>query len=606
MFPTLALTLTLSAAQPLDAEARQHFGAQLSVLVARVQSQLREKGVRCVLGPAPGSEVVPGKDPSSWISEQGRESQGTLEPQKWNVFLVCEQQGKASFRMGVTFLTYPALVPTTQVRESADGWVIRNLGGDVLALIVGAHSVTDPKDGIPRQERPALRLAQPLAAMVAAEEGPGKPSALEVLKMLEPKGIGAALTEAASMGKAEPVQRAQADAMRPAAADTRQGLPLEVPYVASDAPPPTPIRIPLKDMEHIGLVQRTLASEELAYFATLRARVAAAVAKALAQSPRPCRYLPTNYGDETGTVGADGLAPRRLDIDFECRHEPSPIHLLVRPAWRNRPDKDATSTKALGDDARLLVRTGGRFSTVSLAVGPTLAPPAEPEVIPGLLRLGAVELTVIGDATQVGAATALLEQLNVTPIRALLANPPLPPVVQRISSTPRKASGQTRAEREAAVYRAIFELRSAAQVVVSEKAATSRIAEGFAPLARAAGFPLSQTAITDFNRAAAKSEPLPEVQWTGPVVRLGAKEMDALFPKRPAKGHDGWKVFRERYPKANGILTLSRVGFSEDGTQAIVSVAWQGDWLAGAGEVWFLELTAEGGKRVLTMRLWVS
>jgi hypothetical protein len=58
------------------------------------------------------------------------------------------------------------------------------------------------------------------------------------------------------------------------------------------------------------------------------------------------------------------------------------------------------------------------------------------------------------------------------------------------------------------------------------------------------------------------------------------EEIDALF-KDNVMG--GWEAFHRKYPKSNGILTLSRVGFNADKTQALVYKGWSCGGLCGGG-----------------------
>lgn len=51
---------------------------------------------------------------------------------------------------------------------------------------------------------------------------------------------------------------------------------------------------------------------------------------------------------------------------------------------------------------------------------------------------------------------------------------------------------------------------------------------------------------------------------------------------------DGWKSFREKYPKAVGITTFSRVGFNADRTQALVYRGYQCGGLCGGGDYYLL------------------
>ncbi|HKS30416.1 MAG TPA: hypothetical protein VJS44_21500 [Pyrinomonadaceae bacterium] len=58
------------------------------------------------------------------------------------------------------------------------------------------------------------------------------------------------------------------------------------------------------------------------------------------------------------------------------------------------------------------------------------------------------------------------------------------------------------------------------------------------------------------------------------------EEIEALF-KDNVMG--GWEAFHRKYPKSSGILSLSRVGFNSDKTQAIVYKGWSCGGLCGGG-----------------------
>jgi hypothetical protein len=58
------------------------------------------------------------------------------------------------------------------------------------------------------------------------------------------------------------------------------------------------------------------------------------------------------------------------------------------------------------------------------------------------------------------------------------------------------------------------------------------------------------------------------------------EEIDALF-KDNVMG--GWEAFHRKHPKSSGILTLSRVGFNADKTQALVYKGWSCGGLCGGG-----------------------
>ena len=64
------------------------------------------------------------------------------------------------------------------------------------------------------------------------------------------------------------------------------------------------------------------------------------------------------------------------------------------------------------------------------------------------------------------------------------------------------------------------------------------------------------------------------------------------------KDQDGWNRFYRMFPKAHGITTISRVGFSKDGQLALVYRGCQSEWLAGGGNIYVLRL--ERGKWTIT------
>jgi hypothetical protein len=69
-------------------------------------------------------------------------------------------------------------------------------------------------------------------------------------------------------------------------------------------------------------------------------------------------------------------------------------------------------------------------------------------------------------------------------------------------------------------------------------------------------------------------------------VILSDEEFKTLF--KAGGGGDGWKGFREKYPKATGITTFSRIGFNPDKTQALVYRGYQCGGLCGGGNYYLL------------------
>jgi hypothetical protein len=73
------------------------------------------------------------------------------------------------------------------------------------------------------------------------------------------------------------------------------------------------------------------------------------------------------------------------------------------------------------------------------------------------------------------------------------------------------------------------------------------------------------------------------------VALISKDEVEHLF----GAGGGWWKTFYERYPKSQGILTLSQVGFNPEKNQALVYVGNQRGGLDGAGS--YILLTREEG-----------
>jgi hypothetical protein len=69
---------------------------------------------------------------------------------------------------------------------------------------------------------------------------------------------------------------------------------------------------------------------------------------------------------------------------------------------------------------------------------------------------------------------------------------------------------------------------------------------------------------------------------------------------------DGWSRFRKKFHKAPGVTGLSKVGFSEDRTVAMLYVGTQVHWLLGQGGVTLFKKINGVWKKVDWMRTWVS
>lgn len=59
------------------------------------------------------------------------------------------------------------------------------------------------------------------------------------------------------------------------------------------------------------------------------------------------------------------------------------------------------------------------------------------------------------------------------------------------------------------------------------------------------------------------------------ITFLGKSEFEAFFPEGGDRDTQ-WDAFYDQYAGSGGYLQLSRVAFSDDGTQALVRYTWQG------------------------------
>lgn len=86
---------------------------------------------------------------------------------------------------------------------------------------------------------------------------------------------------------------------------------------------------------------------------------------------------------------------------------------------------------------------------------------------------------------------------------------------------------------------------------------------------------------------------------------VASEEIDAIFRNsRPLT--DSWAAFREKYEGTWGIVRLSRVAFSADGSQALLSASGSCGPRCGGGEYFWLWKTDGKWRIVARTRGWVS
>jgi len=67
-----------------------------------------------------------------------------------------------------------------------------------------------------------------------------------------------------------------------------------------------------------------------------------------------------------------------------------------------------------------------------------------------------------------------------------------------------------------------------------------------------------------------------------------------------------WDGFYESFPKYVGLTRVSRVGFNEDRTQALLYIGRQTHWLSGLGVVYFLVRAAGQWNIETRITVWIS
>jgi hypothetical protein len=90
-----------------------------------------------------------------------------------------------------------------------------------------------------------------------------------------------------------------------------------------------------------------------------------------------------------------------------------------------------------------------------------------------------------------------------------------------------------------------------------------------------------------------------------PYTLISIEQLKEFF----AYEYDGkmdWEAFYTKYPKSGGVFTFSRVGFSQDGKQALIFITNWCKTLCGTGEYYFLK--KENGEWKVSNKhmVWIS
>ena len=118
--------------------------------------------------------------------------------------------------------------------------------------------------------------------------------------------------------------------------------------------------------------------------------------------------------------------------------------------------------------------------------------------------------------------------------------------------------------------------------------------------------PLEQSMVNDFNeKNYRRSSQLLENLFgqKSKIILISEAEFGEMF----SEGCDeGWKSFYKKYPNTQGVTTLSRVGFNQEKTQALVYIASSGACFGGSGYLVILQKQFDSWKIVNQQMLWIS
>ena len=88
------------------------------------------------------------------------------------------------------------------------------------------------------------------------------------------------------------------------------------------------------------------------------------------------------------------------------------------------------------------------------------------------------------------------------------------------------------------------------------------------------------------------------------VIIVNSYETRRLFDQRDIE--EGWKLFHKKYPNAGSIDTLSRVGFNESKTQALIYYGYVCGGLCGQGQYILLTRTDDKWTIEKECLTWIS
>ena len=117
---------------------------------------------------------------------------------------------------------------------------------------------------------------------------------------------------------------------------------------------------------------------------------------------------------------------------------------------------------------------------------------------------------------------------------------------------------------------------------------------------------LDSSTLHSFEVRNAKTVHLDAARFDGlPVALVSRRTIRNWFP-RSASLPERWERFYERFPKAQGFLAFSSVGFSDDRRQALLYYGNQYDGLGGRGELLLFAWDGRQWMIIGRMQAWIS
>jgi hypothetical protein len=111
---------------------------------------------------------------------------------------------------------------------------------------------------------------------------------------------------------------------------------------------------------------------------------------------------------------------------------------------------------------------------------------------------------------------------------------------------------------------------------------------------------LSQLTIDDFKRRNTQRQRLADFHIDRRQVFISQTSFESIFDSQ--RVDDPWHAFHVAYPKASGVVTLSRVGFDPKFSQALVSYGFDCGGLCGEG--FYVVLEQKGDVWVMAGSSW--